>query len=500
MKVTKISMLLVAVLIAVLSTGCGKRDGKKEITVLIRMLDSQKKYFQDKIIPAFEKKYNCKVNVADFKNASDLKRHLDLDKDKNEFSLVKTPFEVTKQLVDDGYMKPLRAVVEDTAYLNQDMQEYNDIARAMGVYNGEYYYIPRKLETRILFYRKSKVADAVAKYDSYADDISTRLEELNGYGLPAGYTFEDDPAQWDFYDLFTAGYIWSKEEYYGRNSGRIAHRAARYGGTALFFVDRAYQMGASTDDILALRGDAITETFLWEKIFIDEGLYNRGMWNNRWRGDDIYTGIQDGKVFLAYLQQIDCFNIHGWEEDPGMQSFLKDPSDMGVAVVPQAVSFTLDEDGTPAFRGSRQITTGGWWWGIPKSAPEGELAYEFARFITSYEVNLNESAQFGMIPVRDDILFKIKDVYEMGWVGDIYKTSIRQLQQQVDSSITIVPRVKEYPDLAYNYIDAWYSFIDGKHSDVTNTAAAVDSVLSSVFVPRAKDILGEGYPGEEDAE
>ena len=63
------------------------------------------------------------------------------------------------------------------------------------------------------------------------------------------------------------------------------------------------------------------------------------MWDDPWRGSNLYEAVRDGKVFLTILQQIDFFNIHGWEESPEMRGFMKDPSDMGVASMPKAVSF-----------------------------------------------------------------------------------------------------------------------------------------------------------------
>jgi ABC-type glycerol-3-phosphate transport system substrate-binding protein len=488
-----LGLLITGCILALFIGGC-QRGPDQEITILIRMLDSQKRFLENEIIPRFEARYNTKVNVATFRNAAELKRMLELDQQKNEYSLVKVPYEVTQQLAAEGYMKKLLDIEKDEAYLKHDLREYHPIAREMGKYNDEYYYIPRKLETRILFYRKSKVADAVEKFPTYRDEINDLLQEQNGFGLPQDYTFSEDPNEWDFYDLFVVGYIWSQEEYYGRTGGRIAHRSDRYEGTALFFVDRTFQFGATPDEIISMSGDAVDQTYLWEKAFIDNGLYNSAMWNNRWRGNDIYTAIQDGNVFLSYIQQIDGFNIHGWEEDPGMQPFLEDPSDMGVAVVPRAVSFELDRNGAPVSEGTRRITVGGWWWGVPESAPEARMGYNFARFMTSRGVHVNESAQFGMIPVRRDILSNLSETYDMGWVGDIYETSIEQLQIQIEDSITTVPRVRQYPQIADEYIDAWYSIIDGPHSDVALSSEAIRGFLDETYVPRIQNILGDEFP------
>jgi hypothetical protein len=273
---------------------------------------------------------------------------------------------------------------------------------------------------------------------------------------------------------------------------RIAHRGARYEGTALDLVDRALQLGATHQDILTL-GDKTAQAMLWENVFVRNGLYNPGMWQDPWRGSDLYNGIKDGKVFMTYLQQIDCFNVHGWADDPGMPTYLPDVKDMGLCLVPKAVSFDLTPQGQPAFEGSRSISTGGWWWGIPKTSPNAKLAYEFARFVTDRDNQAKECSKFGMIPVRKDILLNLPEVFDEGWVGDIFKTSVEQVKL---NELTTVPLVKEYPDVAKNLINAWYALCveyDQKKQGKMD-AAGMKQQLAKDFLPGQKQILGADYP------
>ena len=498
MQIKNLFRALIVVSLLVFSS-CGNKEQKEEITVLIRMMPAQQRFFKQKILPGFEKKYNCKVNLTTFNNASDLQKMLKLDAQKSnpQISLVKTPFEVTRQLVDDGLVQKLSSIVSQDQ-LDMDMAVYHPVAAALGMVNGEFYYVPRKLETRVLFYRKSKVADAYNKFSQYKDTINAELKELNGYGLPKGYTLEQDPSEWDIYDMYVVGSIWAKETYNGSKSGRIAHRGAPYNGTSQFLIDRAYQLGATQDDIRRMSGPAIDEMYLWEQIFVKNGIYNKGMWEDPWRGSHIYNAIKDGKVFLAYLQQIDLFNVHGWAEDPGMPSYLEDPADMGVAMVPTGVSFTLDSTGTPIIKGTKKISTGGWWWGVPTAAPKAKLGYELAKYITSKSNNAIESSQFGMIPVRKDLLNNLGNVFQEGWVGDIYRVSIEQISQQLDDSIiTIVPLDKEYPKISNNYIEAWYDIaIDGAKEDSIGLAV-INTKLNDKYIPEEKKILGKNYPSEK---
>jgi ABC-type glycerol-3-phosphate transport system substrate-binding protein len=494
MNVLKVLGGIGIVVVSLCLFGCGgAKKASTEFTVLIRMMPAQQRFFEEEFVAKFNKQNNCKISVATFANQWDIERFLKLDaqKKKPDIGLVKTPFEITRDLVYKGYMQPLSKVI-DSVQVMQDLAEYHQLATGLGIVDGVPYYVPRKLETRVLFYRKSMVADAIAKFDKYKKQVNDELKKQNKYGLPKGYALESDPNQWDLYDLFVLGYIWTHEEYNGVKMPRIAHRGAKYEGTALDIVDRALQMGASQQDILKL-GDRTSAAFVWENVFIRNGLYNPGMWQDPWRGSDLYNGIKDGKIFLTYLQQIDCFNVHGWPDDPGMPSYLPDVKDMGLCMVPKAVSFDCTAQGQPAFEGSRAISTGGWWWGIPKSSPNAKLAYEFARFVTSRENQAKECSRFGMIPVRKDILLNLPEVFDQGWVGDIFKTSVDQVKV---NDVTTVPLVKQYPDVAKNLIEAWYKLCVGydEKKDGKMDTETMKQKLAKDFLPKQKELLGADFP------
>ena len=469
------------------------QKNKQEFTVLVRMMPAQQRFFEQEIVAKFNKEHNCKISVMRFDDQWDIERFLKLDAAKKnpEIGLVKTPFEVTRVLAYKGYMTPLAKVV-DSAKVMMDLAEYHQLASGLGYVDGVPYYIPRKLETRVLFYRKSMVKDAVGKFEKHKKRINDELKKQNGFGLPKDYELENDPNKWDFYDLYVVGSIWANEEYNGVKMARMAHRGARYEGTALDLVDKALQLGATHQDILTL-GDKTAEALLWESVCIRNGLYNSGMWQDPWRGSSLYNGIKDGKVFLTYLQQIDCFNVHGWPDDPSMSTFLPDINDMGIAAVPKAVSFELDSKGTPAFEGTRSISTGGWWWGIPVTSPNPKLAYEFARFITSKANQAQECSKFGMIPVRKDILLNLPEVFPEGWVGEIFKTSVDQV---TTNALTTVPLVKEYPQLSQNIIDMWYALCveyDSKKSGGI-TLSVIKEKIKKDYLPKVKQLLGNDFP------
>lgn len=470
-------------------TGCMGNKHKPGFTVLIRMMPAQQRFFEQEIVAKFNKEHNCAIRVASFEKQWDIERFLTLDAAKKhpEIGLVKTPFEVTRPLVYKGLMMPLTQAV-DSAKVMMDLAEYHQLAAGLGYVNGEPYYIPRKLETRIMFYRKSMVADAVAKFEKHRARINAELKKQNGFGLPAGYVLESDPSAWDLYDVYVVGSIWSHETYNGVVMPRIAHRGARYEGTALDLVDRSLQfdsvISTAQQEIMSL-GKNTAQTLLWENVFIRNAIYNPSMWQDQWTGDKIWNGIKDGKVFLSFVQQIDCFYIHGWADDPGMPSYLPDINDMGLAQIPLAVSFDLKADGTPQVVGTRAISTGGWWWGIPKTSPDAQLAYEFARYITNKTNNALECSKFGMVPVRKDILLNLPEVFSAGWVGDIFRVSVDQIGT---NGLTTVPLDKEYPQLAQNIIEAWYTLCVGndQKKSAPMTLPLMTETLKKDFLPQVK--------------
>lgn len=489
--------LVLITIVLSLFFGCGQKQ-KNELTILIRMMPAQQRFFRDEIIKPFEQKFDCKINIATFTNQWDIESMLKLETEKKagDIGVVKTPFEMTRVLVGKGYMKSLYDI-KDSEQVTNDIAEYHQLAAGLGYIDNVPYYIPRKLETQIMYYSKSKVADAVKKFPSYKDNINKELKKYNRHGLPADYALEADPNQWDFYDLYVVGSIWAKEKYNDASVGRLAHRGARYEGTTLYLLDRALQLGATSSDILRMNADKVVDMFVWENVLIKSGLYNPGMWQDPWRGSNLYNGIKDGKIFLTFLQQIDCFIVHGWEDDPAMTTYLPKPDDMGLAAIPKAVSFELDAKRMPKYEGTRAISTGGWWWGVPKTCPNPTLAYEFIRYITNKENQAKECSRFGMLPVRKDILNNLPQVFEEGWVGEIFKVSIEQVKLQVsDSFIVTVPLVKQYSDIGQNYIDAWYKLCVEYDQDKEGiiSAGAMKKKLDADFVTKEKQILGSDYP------
>jgi ABC-type glycerol-3-phosphate transport system substrate-binding protein len=251
-------------------------------------------------------------------------------------------------------------------------------------------------------------------------------------------------------------------------------------------------MGGTVADVLKMSTDPVVDMFVWEAAYTKDGLYNPGMWQDPWSGGGIWNAMKDGKVFLAMMHQIDSFFIHGGTH-PQMQGYLADPNDMGLAVMPQGLSFELDAAGKPLRTGSRKAGTAGWWWGIPKTAPQPQLSAALAQWITNYENHLAECKVFGMMPIRTDILADVQKVFPKDWMADVFATSIKQLQLNGD---TTGPLLREYSDIGKIYLDAWYDIVVGKNYGRGGKIdrGYIRERLKGTYIPQMKEVLGKQYP------
>jgi ABC-type glycerol-3-phosphate transport system substrate-binding protein len=445
----KVCILILAVPLSFFA--CQRKIDTPELTVLIRMMDVQDLWFREKM-KEFERQNQVRINVVAFDQVEDVRQMIDLARKSGEkkIGLVKTAMEMVYPLAKGGYLISLDEIV-DSIQLENDLDEYLPQAREMGVVDGRVYYVPRKLETYLLFYLKSKVKDALDNWQKDKPKIDAALREVNGHGLPTGYELEEDPGEWDFYDIAVLSSFWANQPYHDLLLPRVAHRGKRYAGTVNELVTRVFQLGGDKRDILSMDTQPVKDLFQWESFFIRSDLYHSGMWERAWSGGDIWRAISSGEVFLCFLHQIDLFFVHGGS-DPTMTGYLADRSDMGVSIMPKGVSLELTEKGLPKREGGHFSNLYGWWWGIPVTSPDPELSYRLARFITSRENQIEECSRFGMFPVRKDVLDDLAQAFDEQWKQEIFKVSRRQFE----SGVKELPRLKQWPQVGKNYLDAWY--------------------------------------------
>ncbi len=422
------------------------------MSVLIHMIDEQEKFFKDEIIPPFEKKFHVKADVVHYDQIDSISNEI---KHYPDIGLMKVPFSEGHSLAASGALISLDSILNPG-----QLKEYEDtyLLTSLARIGEKRYYIPRKFETRIMVYRKSKVREAYELWRKYRSPIHEALKKINGYGLPATYLLEENPDEWDFFDVFVVGWIWAHTNYGEENAGRIAHRGKHYSGTALRLIDRVFQCGGDSAAVVSMQGESVVDALHWEAVYASSGIYNTRMWEQQWSGPDIWQGFAEGQVYLSFMTQLDCFYLHGTGRD-GLSGYLSDPDDMGVAVMPRGCSVILDEKGNVLRNGTNAITTGGWWWAIPANTPDPIKSYELARHITSTQNQIQGCTRFGMIPVRKEILSDMPLLFGGTWISEIYEVSLRQLMH---NKLTVLPSHPYIKSIMGEYLDAWYDIVARK--------------------------------------
>jgi hypothetical protein len=474
------SFLLCAVIVALIN-GCSP---PKQSEILVQMIKAQEECLAKETVPGFDRNNGTATSVVDYENASEFEN--EMEKHHGSVALVKIPFEKAASLISNDRLLPLDDIVP--------AGEINDIRRtfalaSLGAYNGKQFLIPCKFETSIMVFCESKVSDALKVWRSRRDSISADLKAINGYGLPATYILEDDPNKWDFFDVYVLGWIWSHTPYNGEKHGRIAHSGNRYPGTFHEIIDEVFQCRGTAEQAFSMNGEAVTDAFMWEAVYSLSG-YNSNMWKDAWSESDIWKGFGNGKVFIAFVKQVDCFFIHGTGSD-GLDGFMKDKSDMGVAQMPQGCSVILDKNGNPAREGCRAATTGGWWWGIPKDAPDPKKSYKLARYLTSTKNQISDCGRFGMIPVRKDLLGDISLLFGESWITEVYETSFRQL---MNNGSMMLPVNSNNDEIGKLYLDAWYDIVVDKNRSNGGESPEwnyINEILEKKYSPPAVNISGK---------
>jgi len=437
--------------ICLLIFSCAEKPEKPEMTVLIRMMDIQDLWFREKM-KEFETENQVKINVVTFDQVEDVREMIDLEikSGKKTIGLVKTAMEMVYPLASEDYVIPLKEIIGPTQ-LEKDMREYLPEALEAEIVDDKIYYIPRKLETYLLFFLKSKVQDALDNWEKDREEINLLLKNVNGYGLPEGYRLESDPQEWDYYDLAVLAHFWANHSYQGLRLPRMAHRGKRYAGTVNELITRIYQLGGNKEDVLSMTTDPVIDCLQWESFFIRNNLYHPGMWEQAFSGGDIWNAISQGEVFLCFMHQIDLFFLRGGS-DPTMTGYLLDPEDMGLSIMPKGMSLDLTDQRQPRREGGHFSNLYGWWWGIPVTSPDPELSYRLARFITSKETQAEECSRFGMYPVRNDVIDDLDQAFDAPWKREIFRVS----RLQFDSGTQAAPQLAQWPQIGKNYLDAWY--------------------------------------------
>lgn len=442
----------------------------KKLTVLTHMEPDQEFYFKNTILKDYEKKTSVKVSVLKYGSTDSLEGYL--KKYSGKVNLVLVPDEESRFLLNRGYFKPL-----DMFLTPEELRFFNDnfLLSSFGMADARPTLIPRQFETSLLVYSKSKVKDALKEWPQLKEKINGEIKRNNGFGLPAGYSLESDPNKWDYYDIAVVGLIWANTEFNGRMASRVAHRARKNPELSMHIENDIYQLKGDSTDIFNCRGDAVVDAVQWESFYAASGVYNKKMWESGWGGPELLEMFASGEIFLATMTQAECFYLHGTGHAE-RKGLMKDPSDLGVALMPTACSFELDVNGKIVRKGIKSVATKIWWWAIPFDASSTTLSYRLARFLSDTVAQVGECTRFGMIPVRKEVVNDMSVLFKDAWAKEVLETSLGQVV--LNGNLTLTDNA--YSDKIRNmYIELWYDIIVGH-----NWAESGGSVPDRVYIKK----------------
>jgi ABC-type glycerol-3-phosphate transport system substrate-binding protein len=467
--------------LALIAVGCA---APAKVRMLVKVRPGQKDVFQSRILKAFEKKNNCVVQVITYEDPAALQNLLARPDD--TIDLVHTPLDMTRALVGKNLVAPLEESV-DAKEMPDLRKEY--FLMDLAAVRNQYYFVPHFLETPVLVYLKSQVAEAVQYWEIHKAEISKALARYNDKGLPRNYALEQDPSQWDYFDLFVAGYYWSRKDVRGEHHGRMALGSLASPRAPRSLIDKCYQAGASADAVLRMSDEGVTDAFHWQAALIREGVINPGLVKNKWGEERIWQGLQSGEIFLAEATQLDAFIIHG-NGTPQMPGYLADPEDMGLALMPKGCSLLLNPRGLPLRDGRRAVATRDWWWGVTRRSGNKPLAFRLAHYLSNTRNQIEECGTFGMVPARQDLLGEMGLMFGGGWTSEVFQIASQQI---VENHYTVFPMVEEFPEVAENYAGAFREICLPGNTQKTRFED-IQKALDDRFVPRQRQILGDKYP------
>jgi hypothetical protein len=472
--------LLAWLLPALFAAGCAPTA---KVNVVMHLRPDQEELYRTRILKPFEKKNKCIVQLKTYQDPAKLP---DLLSSGDTVDLIDPPLSMTRTLVGRNLIAPLDEILQpkELAELRKEF-----FLMDLGSAQDRPYFIPRYLETPVLIYLKSQVAEAVQYWDLRKDEINRALARYNGKGLPRNYDLEKDPSQWDYFDLFVAGWYWSNKEVQGQKRGRMALGPVGSPVTPQALMDKCFQAGAAPEALLRMNDDAVVDMFQWQSVLVREGALNPALIKSKWSEEDIRRGFRSGELFLSEATQMEAFLIHG-NNTPEMPGYLADPEDMGVALMPKGCSLLLDSRGLALREGRRSVGTRGHWWGVPREARNRELSFKLAHYLSNMQNQIVESSAFGMIPVRQDLLGELGLMFGGGWTSDVFQTASQQL---VENRFTVSPMVEEFTEMGLNYLGAYEELCLPGATQKTRFED-IQKALEDRYIPRQRQILGAKYP------
>ncbi|MBI2892467.1 MAG: protein kinase [Deltaproteobacteria bacterium] len=376
--------------------------------IVWRMTDQQEGWALRHLVRPFIDLRHERIRLVRFRDVGDLPRAL---RDAGPTDLVKVPLPVARALVDSGLVRSITRLVDDldlegglSAVTSGFEPRAIRLCEYPTIVGRELFFLPRKEEVRVLVYRREAVRAAVAAFPALRASLEADLVRLHGQGLPDGFVLEDDPEEWDWYDLLAVAYAMARTpDDRGRTMPRVARRVHPYWGTVGTTLDMLRALGQADPAIEP--SQQMIDFVAWEAAYRELGLYHSSMYRDEevLSGRGLYEAMQRGDVHLTTTHSLGVRLLVG-SPDAALVGYVPDgETSLGLSTLPRGVSFALDSSGKPLRLGRRGGLVDGWLWGIPASAPDPVRSLALLRHLTSRESAIRETRAFYLQPVRTDV-------------------------------------------------------------------------------------------------
>lgn len=400
---------------------------RPERIVLVGMDATETAWFRASL-KTFADRHHARLTIRPYRDDAELDSLLAADRRERSprILLFEAPADRLAALVDSDAVTPLGQApgLEDPETF---LGAFAPAAAVLASVGGRPYFAPSRLTTLCLCYSKARVADAVAHAGEVRASVESWLRAANGTGLPSDYRLEDDPSQWDSYDLLMVAAYWAASPFVDGTAPRMAHATSPPAALGFELAARAYSMGCPDDALLALDGFGLRDALAWESLYFTRGLYDTAMVAEAWDSDRVVAEVAAGRIWLATLEPARILRLHGLA-GASDSTGRRVNSDIGLARLPRGVSLEL-KNRFPERTGDPWSARDGTWWAVPTKSPDRRLALDLVRTVSSPIYQADAARSLGWIPVRRDLLDNLSGVFRSPEEYELARQAARQLYE-----------------------------------------------------------------------
>jgi ABC-type glycerol-3-phosphate transport system substrate-binding protein len=347
------------------------------------------------------------------------------------------------ELIRGGAVRSIADGVEKRE-VDEAIAEYIPEAVERGKRENKIWYLPKRAQLDVAIFLRPAIEDAYLHWHKDRPAIEAALKEANGVGLPRNYELEKTPDSWDSFDLFVAGWYWSRHPAPWAEQAavsahnhpppaltapRVAHPCGDNEDASDELINSLYRHGLRPAELDKPDAPALLDALQWEALFRKHGLVPPECE----KGDgldsfDVNKLLKDRRLAWAPIDQADSLWVHGGarrDAEPGMVG----ASDIGWGTLPEGSSIELDKNGEPARPGRSFAFEEVHLWAVPVHSPSPKLAFRVAAFLNQRGLQQRETEAQGMLPIRADLRQDYPILFRLAWMQHMLDASFRQLER-----------------------------------------------------------------------